>query len=799
MFYVVSGTVYSSHAALEAAGADPATAAQFETYAAADAFAANGPPPAATPSWVVAGSVFADGAAARACAAKMPGVSARAFDSVQEAQLFALFDAAAVDVVPKAARVAARRGGPAMAGVSVADATAKGVEVRRKIEAAMRAWVPSRGMEDALTFASEMKKKATPLKKTSVAVKNKLAKVAGDNAEDDVVDLCSDIEQEEQEESSSQQPTALDPYQAEAVAAALRGESFFLTGSAGTGKSFVLKQIISTLRSGGKTVAVTASTGCAAVGIQGTTIHSCAKLGLGMTAIEKMRRKASVDMVLRKRFHDIDVLVIDEISMIDRFLFDKLEAVTSAACAPVPATFTRNGTNGYASAGHKSYKGRRAKGSQDEPVPRFGPIQIITCGDFFQLPPVAASDARHKGDPEKHFCFEADAWKEKIAATHELQVVHRQADQKFAGMLNEIRRGIVSEQTNNVLDACRIAPRINHVECDAEGKRLHFTKLFSFRNQVGKENTFQLSKLASQGVRYKSMDVYEPEETELDAMRNIATAGLRNLNVEREVEIKEGARVLCLKNLDQEKGIVNGTSGVVVGFSLPQEVIRKRREAEHKRNPDSARERSEKSRSFFDSGKDDSIAADDIRESETMSFDCDDGSIAMYVEKAIRDPISGVILQDSFRPDVCPIVKFDNGVTRRIEHESWDVYGPDGSLLAHRYQVPLMLGWALSIHKSQGMTLEYVETDLERAFDCGQVYVALSRVTSVFGLRLRSFARNKVAAHDKVIAFDRKSRQSALGDGSRGVSPPPSQTQAILGTKRRAPAPPQQQRSLKRR
>ena len=153
--------------------------------------------------------------------------------------------------------------------------------------------------------------------------------------------------------------------------------------------------------------------------------------------------------------------------------------------------------------------------------------------------------------------------------------------------------------------------------------------------------------------------------------------------------LKRGAQVILLKNLDPERGLVNGSRGVVTRF---EKVVPGRCKADDE----------------YYKQKDCSLAF--------------------------------------------PVVKFANGVERRIVWETWELYqGPE--VIARRSQIPLLLGWALSIHKSQGMSLDRVETDLSCVFEPGQSYVALSRCTSLQGLRLLSFNARKVWADAKVISF----------------------------------------------
>jgi ATP-dependent DNA helicase PIF1 len=203
------------------------------------------------------------------------------------------------------------------------------------------------------------------------------------------------------------EPVFLSEEQKSILAAVVEeGKSIFFTGSAGTGKSVLMKSIITRLRNmhakEPDRVAVTASTGLAAVNIDGTTLHSFAGIGLGKEPATELLKKIRRNPKIRQRWIRTRVLIIDEISMIDADLFDKLEHV---------ARILRN------------------NGSP------FGGIQLIVTGDFFQLPPVPEKDRAAK------FSFDAATWNTCIEHTVLLTHVFRQKDATFAGMLNEMRLG----------------------------------------------------------------------------------------------------------------------------------------------------------------------------------------------------------------------------------------------------------------------------------------------------------------------------------------------------------------------
>lgn len=170
-------------------------------------------------------------------------------------------------------------------------------------------------------------------------------------------------------------------------------KSVFFTGSAGTGKSVLLREIIRGLREQHKyqpeRIAVTASTGLAACNVGGVTLHSYAGIGLGKEAVPELIRKIKRNAKTKKRWMQTKTLIVDEVSMVDGDLFDKLEAI---------ARIIRN-------------NGRP-----------FGGIQLVITGDFFQLPPVPDMGKVAK------FCFDAATWTTSIEHTIGLTKVFRQKD-----------------------------------------------------------------------------------------------------------------------------------------------------------------------------------------------------------------------------------------------------------------------------------------------------------------------------------------------------------------------------------
>jgi ATP-dependent DNA helicase PIF1 len=194
-----------------------------------------------------------------------------------------------------------------------------------------------------------------------------------------------------------------------------------LTGAAGTGKSFILKYIISALRvqcSREAEVVVTAPTGIAASHISGCTLHSFAGIGLGKGSGAKLLAAVQANASAVNRWRGVRVLVIDEVSMLDSQLFTHLEVIA-----------------------------RTVRGSN---LP-FGGIQLLLCGDFFQLPPVQL------GKFGCRFMFECSAWDQCNISTIELQQVIRQSgDMRFVSLLQQVRLGICTPDCVSALASCSV-------------------------------------------------------------------------------------------------------------------------------------------------------------------------------------------------------------------------------------------------------------------------------------------------------------------------------------------------------
>lgn len=322
----------------------------------------------------------------------------------------------------------------------------------------------------------------------------------------------------------------------------------------------------------------------------------------------------------------------------------------------------------------------------------WGGIQLIVTGDFLQLPPVPDMDKNR----EPNFAFDAKTWNTSIDHTIGLTQVFRQRDPEFAQMLNEMRLGKISDRTVQAFKALSRPLKFDDGVDSAE--------LFPTRLQVENANQSRMRELPGESFKYDAIDYGKDDRK--DKL-------LQNMMAPKSIELKLHAQVMLIKNLDDS--LVNGSLGKVIGFSDER---------------------------TFTMGTGDETAEelDDLEKAKRK--------LAAFARESNKS--------DTKAPKF-PVVQFitTSGSARVIlcQPEEWKVELPNGEVEAKRTQIPLILAWALSIHKAQGQTLERVTVNLGRVFEKGQAYVALSRATTKSGLRVIGFERSKVMAHHRVVEF----------------------------------------------
>lgn len=420
--------------------------------------------------------------------------------------------------------------------------------------------------------------------------------------------------------------------------------SLFLTGKAGTGKSTFLRYIAENTK---KKHVVLAPTGIAAINAGGATLHSFFKLPFHPLLpndtqynARNIRGTMKYNQEKRKLLQELELIIIDEISMVRADIIDFIDKILRIYC--------RN---------------------MREP---FGGKQILLVGDIFQLEPVVKDEERQLLQPfyPNSFFFSAHVFREIQLVSIELKKVYRQTDEHFIHLLDKIRK---SETT--VSDIYTLNQRVGR-DIDTSGMSI---TLSTRRDTVDYINQQKLEELPDETVMFEGVVTGEFPEN--------------SLPTPKELELKCGAQILFIRN-DKEHQWVNGTLGIIIGF------------------------------------------------------DINEGRETIYVH---TDDEEDVIVER----EVWSNVKYSfNEQEKKIEEHEIGTYT----------QFPLRLAWAITVHKSQGLTFKHVKIDFTGgAFAGGQTYVALSRCTSLEGISLKEpLRRSDIFVRPEVVQFSHQYNDNQL-------------------------------------
>ena len=423
--------------------------------------------------------------------------------------------------------------------------------------------------------------------------------------------------------------------------------SLFLTGKAGTGKSTFLRHVAETTK---KKYVILAPTGIAAINAGGQTLHSFFKLPFhpllpndSRYNIRNIRKTLKYSGITTKLLRELDLIIIDEISMVRADIIDFIDKVLRIYC--------RN---------------------MREP---FGGKQLLLVGDIFQLEPVIKEDEWRLMQPfyASAYFFAAKVWQEMNLVSIELRKVYRQSDAKFISLLDRIRQNEATDA-----DLAAINGRVTITISPKQDSQSLPITLATHRDTVDYINEQNLSELEGEPSVFHGKIKGEFPETTLPAPM--------------ELEIKPGAQVIFIKN-DKERRWVNGTLGVVIYIDEEEGII--------------------------------TVVDEDGHEHD--------------VEREVWENMRYTF----------------NEKEQKIEEE----------LLGTFVQFPLRLAWAITVHKSQGLTFRRVKIDFSGggAFAGGQTYVALSRCTSLEGITLEEpIRRSDIFVRAEVVAFAQRYNDGQL-------------------------------------
>lgn len=427
--------------------------------------------------------------------------------------------------------------------------------------------------------------------------------------------------------------------------------NIFLTGKAGTGKTTFLKHI---RNNSPKQMAIVAPTGVAAINAGGVTIHSFFQLpispfipgskGYGPNDVVADRHSLLSRLRLtgekRKVIQELELLVIDEISMVRCDTLDAIDTVL------------------------RHIRQRRFE--------RFGGVQVLFIGDMYQLPPVVPDQewqilSEFYNSP---FFFDSKVIQEEPPLYIEFTKIYRQSEERFINLLNQVRNNELDEDGLKLLES-RFIPQFRRSKDDG------YIILSTHNRKADLINSEELNKIA------ESPKIYDAEIS--------GDFSEKSFPAEERLALKPGSQVMFIKNdtADRGKRYFNGKIGTIKRL-----------------------------------------------ETDKIFVQCGDEPGEIEVTKETWENIRYSL----------------NKNTRKLEEE----------VLGSFTQFPLRLAWAITIHKSQGLTFEKAIIDAEDAFAPGQVYVALSRCTSLSGLVLQTKVRpNSLYSDRRIVAFS-QSRSSSV-------------------------------------
>lgn len=516
------------------------------------------------------------------------------------------------------------------------------------------------------------------------------------------------------------------------------GRNLFITGSGGTGKSYQLNRIMEAFK-GKKRIVASASTGTASVHLNGITADSFFGT-MGKTKVADLVKIKKVREHWEKVINRVgytDYLILDEVSMIRSDKLDLMDAIARTVRSQLFLHQFYSGCLGGKLTKDDQFKAtQKAKEIFDSP---FGGMGVIFSGDFLQIPPVVKrnDDVQiNENGEEEPWAFQSVSWKSANPFIIHLTKIMRQEDEEFISALQQVRLGRVTKSVDNYFRA-----RMN-IENDCE------VKLFSKNDIVNKVNEEKINRFEGREIIFNAVySVHEHyENSDASEIKKLYMIMGKNTLMQRNLKIKNGCKIMCLINNDKQE-FVNGSIGTFEKACYFIETY----------GENGPKKKYEDIESLLD----------DVGENDEENpwYEWFGSDLAIYNKKAYelmeKDFHNYTRSQGKLSKREALLVKLDNGKKVFIErdskeYKSGDIINEEDKEIEadiSMCQFPIKLAYAITMHKSQGMTLEELEIDFDDCFADGSGYVALSRCRTYEGVYLKNWNAYKIRANIDALIY----------------------------------------------
>ena len=542
-------------------------------------------------------------------------------------------------------------------------------------------------------------------------------------------------------------------------------------GGAGSGKSFLLHEAVKRLKASKIEVLVAAPTGISAENVKGVTMHSLLRCGYaGESFYSDVKPKKN------KRLAQLSIVIIDEISMVSAEMLDLFDRIA-----------------------------RTARDKQGLP---FGGIKVVFVGDFYQLPPVNVEGLKPKCPNEQHsrdFAFNSLVWRElesngTMKSCCLSQSLRHAGDDYFMTALNKIRNATLQAE-----DFTELKEKLQQPPAVPLPDGVLVSYLYPKVKEVNKYNTQEQSKLEGDERQYYNFAWQRDRPQNEPSMIRYAPTREHD----SDLQLKVGSQVMVTTNMimvDGKPFLVNGSRGVVVKFiSLndAQTWVESQKATlgdDDVRTMDRLAFQSELLKDIVDRQNEAvAVEIDIARATTSTTTTTTTTTTSSSSSSPVRSPGAASNQEQEQRQgqgqrqeaecvnnhhhqqqqqqqqQMWPVVRFKDDMEMPIlpiknKDVSYYKNFPFEQVRTYEVTVPLVLAWAITIHKSQGLTLDHLRVDLKETFSDGQVYTAISRARSIDTIQVDNFSLDRIHCNEEVKKFYTRTRNRNRTELNQGSS-----------------------------